>query len=573
MNELLQASPELREEFADQIQLDQMLVWSFSEHDVDYAELLLSDVAGSDLGCQSDALSLREKLGDRSNSRRRSNSLRRLIGVGALLSLLLCFIVVSFVETSSDPVVQQTPVAEVQVKTANALNQKYAAVLLDTEDAVWDGDDVELPFGKHLFLGERLSLKSGIARLAFANGAGVVLEGPAELELCSLEQACLNFGKLAAVVPEAAKNFSVSSKSILIKDLGTRYGATVNPDGDAHVDVFEGEVTLEAGGDHNSGHPSSDAVKVKGPRRIHISNTGDSRITVGSSSSGPDEYPDVPNREQLAAAKSGVYPPVDNYSIQKDLTLNHRHHSLGQRNEDFVGSPFLYADQFNYFGLALDNFRGGWGFGPHAWEIDRNFVNCKYMESPLLACGVSGGDYSLELSGRHPAYPAVATRLSRKLINPLNEEFFFSFIGKYDGLDEDDFFSLWFDNRHRLDDSHARCPNVGIKNGTFFVRLEHDFPEYGSIPVNGESFFIVGKLSKANSRKFNQLSLWCNPDPLSANREADVVVELKGFTDGPQFESVSVLGIRMGSYTEQDDRFLVDRLVIGTSYEQVAEQN
>ncbi|HBL45353.1 MAG TPA: hypothetical protein DDZ90_18390, partial [Planctomycetaceae bacterium] len=124
---------------------------------------------------------------------------------------------------------------------------QYVGMLLDTEDAVWEDEELgdDIAYGTRFAAGKKLWLKSGIGRIRFESGAGIVLEGPAQIELCSPLNAKLNYGKLAAYVPDEAQGFTVDTPKIQIVDQGTRFGTVVDPLGKAEVHVFEGEVDVK----------------------------------------------------------------------------------------------------------------------------------------------------------------------------------------------------------------------------------------------------------------------------------------------------------------------------------------
>lgn len=88
-----------------------------------------------------------------------------------------------------------------------------------------------------------LKLKSGIAQIEFYQGARVLIEGPAELQLISSGEATCKHGKLSANVPPQAKGFRINTPKGTIVDLGTEFGLDVN-DASAEVHVFKGEVEL-----------------------------------------------------------------------------------------------------------------------------------------------------------------------------------------------------------------------------------------------------------------------------------------------------------------------------------------
>ncbi|MFO1486708.1 MAG: LamG-like jellyroll fold domain-containing protein [Verrucomicrobiaceae bacterium] len=88
-----------------------------------------------------------------------------------------------------------------------------------------------------------LKLKSGIAQIEFYQGARVLIEGPAELQLISSGEATCTRGKLSANVPPQAKGFRINTPKGTIVDLGTEFGLDVS-DASVEVHVFKGEVEL-----------------------------------------------------------------------------------------------------------------------------------------------------------------------------------------------------------------------------------------------------------------------------------------------------------------------------------------
>ncbi|MFM2168281.1 MAG: hypothetical protein RIS79_2652, partial [Verrucomicrobiota bacterium] len=88
-----------------------------------------------------------------------------------------------------------------------------------------------------------LKLKSGIAQIEFYQGARVLIEGPAELQIISSGEATCTRGKLSANVPPQAKGFRINTPKGTIVDLGTEFGLDVN-EASSEVHVFKGEVEL-----------------------------------------------------------------------------------------------------------------------------------------------------------------------------------------------------------------------------------------------------------------------------------------------------------------------------------------
>ncbi len=118
------------------------------------------------------------------------------------------------------------------------------AVIQYANDAVWEDSEVgEIATGTILSPGP-LKLKEGVASLEFYNGARLLLEGPVDLNIESVDRVIFHRGKLRAFVPENARGFSVLSSRFELVDLGTEFGVEIGPRGKAEVQVFDGEVEL-----------------------------------------------------------------------------------------------------------------------------------------------------------------------------------------------------------------------------------------------------------------------------------------------------------------------------------------
>jgi hypothetical protein len=88
-----------------------------------------------------------------------------------------------------------------------------------------------------------LRLKSGLAQIEFYQGARVLIEGPAAIQLVSSGEATCTSGRLSAHVPPQAKGFRINTPKGTIVDLGTEFGLDVS-DTNSEVHVFKGEVEL-----------------------------------------------------------------------------------------------------------------------------------------------------------------------------------------------------------------------------------------------------------------------------------------------------------------------------------------
>ena len=128
----------------------------------------------------------------------------------------------------------------------------FARELQPTDDGValltralnveWVGDQQPVA-GEPLSPG-RLQFQSGLVHLEFYSGAQLIVEGPADLDLVTSNQAVCRLGKLRAKVPEIARGFTVQSRHFELVDLGTEFGMDVSDGGTSQVQVFDGEVEI-----------------------------------------------------------------------------------------------------------------------------------------------------------------------------------------------------------------------------------------------------------------------------------------------------------------------------------------
>lgn len=129
-----------------------------------------------------------------------------------------------------------------QIEAHSDQTTSAVAVLTQAVDVEWAGSNDAQTVGGALSPGW-LRLKSGLAQIEFNDGARVILEGPAELEIRSRAEAFCSAGRLSAQVPAAAHGFKISSARMTVVDVGTAFGFETR-DGAAAVHVFEGKVQL-----------------------------------------------------------------------------------------------------------------------------------------------------------------------------------------------------------------------------------------------------------------------------------------------------------------------------------------
>jgi hypothetical protein len=131
------------------------------------------------------------------------------------------------------------------------------------EAATWSAAQAPLVTGQSLGAGT-VRVESGFVALRFTQGAEVILEGPAELELIGPNEAALRRGSATAHVPPSAVGFTVHNRAGRVVDLGTRFGMRVAPDGGTEVHVIEGSVLANATGGRTRELREHQAVRLNG---------------------------------------------------------------------------------------------------------------------------------------------------------------------------------------------------------------------------------------------------------------------------------------------------------------------
>jgi hypothetical protein len=114
------------------------------------------------------------------------------------------------------------------------------AVVLRMEGARWELEGRAPPVEGGMVMAGRLRLRSGLATLAFLSGVTLTLEGPADVDLVSMDRVFCRQGRLRARVPKGAEGFVVASPNSAVVDLGTEFALNVDDGGRSRVMVFEG---------------------------------------------------------------------------------------------------------------------------------------------------------------------------------------------------------------------------------------------------------------------------------------------------------------------------------------------
>ncbi len=99
-------------------------------------------------------------------------------------------------------------------------------------------------YGSSLFAGQKLRLAEGLAEITFNDGARVILQAPADVNIDTANAISLEQGPITASVPDGSRGFQVHLKDLTLVDHGTEFGVMTDKAGHAEVHVFAG--VLEA---------------------------------------------------------------------------------------------------------------------------------------------------------------------------------------------------------------------------------------------------------------------------------------------------------------------------------------
>ena len=131
-----------------------------------------------------------------------------------------------------------------------ASTDPFLGLIVDASDAEFEPgfgpENVKLHAGAY-------RLRSGAVHLRLENGTDIVMEAPADFQIVDPFHVSLVRGELRAVVPPAARGFTVVAPGVDYVDLGTEFGIAVDKaTGSSELHVFDGLV--------NATHPDSNAL-------------------------------------------------------------------------------------------------------------------------------------------------------------------------------------------------------------------------------------------------------------------------------------------------------------------------
>jgi hypothetical protein len=121
----------------------------------------------------------------------------------------------------------------------------HAARVVNVSNVQWSPGAKAYDEWSFVDAGDTLRIERGLVNLFLDNGAELLIEGPADVDIVSLKKVFARKGKLAARVSPSAIGFSIETPHANVIDRGTSFGLSVDENSRTDVVVYEGMVDLD----------------------------------------------------------------------------------------------------------------------------------------------------------------------------------------------------------------------------------------------------------------------------------------------------------------------------------------
>lgn len=158
---------------------------------------------------------------------------------------------------------EQTAAGDGSKSQLSSKTELIAALVVDEAGAEFAPE--RSPRGVRVGPGNYELLK-GVVHFRFAEGADLVLAGPAKLAVTDSLHVRLTYGKVRVIAPPTAKGFTIATPAADYVDLGTEFGLRVEPEnGASDLYVFDGQVNVA---EANSGRILSEVFEGNSSRCV-----------------------------------------------------------------------------------------------------------------------------------------------------------------------------------------------------------------------------------------------------------------------------------------------------------------
>lgn len=173
-----------------------------------------------------------------------------------------------------------------------AAKPEGVATLTRTSGVTWSGGARKWTELRRLGQGDVLRFDSGEVELVFDVGVEVVIRGPADFEVRTVDRAFSRLGKITARVGKDGEGFTIETPVAKVIDLGTEFAVEISPSGSTDVAVFRGLVDLAVNGTETN--PTKAVPRRLGQgeaMRVDSDGTLDRVMTIAS-----DRFPESAGR-------------------------------------------------------------------------------------------------------------------------------------------------------------------------------------------------------------------------------------------------------------------------------------
>jgi hypothetical protein len=429
-----------------------------------------------------------------------------------------------------------------RIAAVSVARQTYVATLSQAIDAEWGHATEAYRVGARVLSGD-LSLRKGVARLAYDGGVELIIEGPADLRLESGSAATLLSGKIVFRADDASAPFTLKTPSSVLVDLGTEYAVEVGQDQE-EVHVFSGEVQ----------RLPKEAARDVQPQLLAA---GEARRYSDAGSALGEAAAIEPTKfvRQLPAAEQA----------STDATSG----LLAYEGFEYADATALRTSAASGGSGFIGAWGGGFARAPEQKADDQLALN---VAQGLVREGA--GTESEGGSFEHAGFAKYFRRLATPLRMDSDGVYYLSYLFRREGLPRDPLnsVSIQFRQTEELEVEQQAGPidlrkrlNFGIdKTNELFTHLErigHRMP----LPLSyGETYLLTAKVAASSSYPDQVfLRIYGPQEPVDREEPASWSVV------GPSIESDLVfdwLEIHINSHTRQT----IDEIRIGTTWASVA---
>jgi len=235
-----------------------------------------------------------------------------------------------------------------------------------------------------------------------------------------------------------------------------------------------------------------------------------------------------------------------------------------------VNAEIIAEDSFEDYSvgnIAGNNSGTGWS---GAWSTGSSSKQAKIIDtstSPLEYIDsngniISGGDRAIEITQNNGE---VAKRALSATYD--NTEIYASMLIRFTGTQSsNDFLANWLESQNTNNPNFGIKMNLGSGGTDFFTRTKNGQEVYSTNIVNGQTYFLVMKVSKTGntSSKYNRAQLWVNPTTLDTE-PAPSTGESESNSNIQNFSTIGFRSVNL----DNDDSVIVDRVVYGRTWEDV----